>query len=172
VTPSEPQFYGLSIHFQLLSTSCRQDAVTFRYWPVSSSQRGTLTLLRTFTFKRTSPQIYRWVVRTNKKVPPGTTENCFSHPATLSKNFADLDTWFLIFGIWIFRHSFVISAWSLVIPNRRLPSPSGLQNCPHHPFRPPSPFTPSHPVVHLISYEKRQLYKTGAFERFGPSGLR
>jgi hypothetical protein len=55
VTPSEPQFYGLSIHFQLLSTSCRQDAVTFRYWPVSSSQRGTLTLLRTFTFKRTSP---------------------------------------------------------------------------------------------------------------------
>src|SRR3990172_324375 len=27
-----PQFYGLSVHFQLLSTSPRGDAVTFSYW--------------------------------------------------------------------------------------------------------------------------------------------
>ena len=31
-----PQFYGLSVHFQLLSTPCHHDAVTFSY-PVGSS---------------------------------------------------------------------------------------------------------------------------------------
>ena len=34
-----PQFYGLSIHFQLLSTSCRHDAVTFSYWREAPPER-------------------------------------------------------------------------------------------------------------------------------------
>src|SRR3954464_15743732 len=39
------QFYGLSVHFQLLSTSPRGDAVTFSFWR-KLHQRGTFTLLR------------------------------------------------------------------------------------------------------------------------------
>src|SRR3954471_4842004 len=35
-----PQFYGLSIHFQLLSTPCRHDAVTFSYPAGSSAGEG------------------------------------------------------------------------------------------------------------------------------------
>ena len=34
------QFYGLSLHFQLLSTSCRHDAVTFSYPAGSSASEG------------------------------------------------------------------------------------------------------------------------------------
>src|ERR1041384_3697794 len=33
------QFYGLSVHFQLLSTSCRHDAVTFSYWREAPPER-------------------------------------------------------------------------------------------------------------------------------------
>src|SRR3954465_11505225 len=35
-----PQFYGLSLHFQLLSTPCRHDAVTFSYPAGSSAGEG------------------------------------------------------------------------------------------------------------------------------------
>src|SRR5438445_932605 len=33
------QFYGLSLHFQLLSTSPRGDAVTFHYWRLAPPER-------------------------------------------------------------------------------------------------------------------------------------
>jgi len=39
-----PQFYGLSVHFQLLSTSCRHDAVTFSFTGGKLRRGGTLTL--------------------------------------------------------------------------------------------------------------------------------
>ena len=39
-----PQFYGLSVHFQLLSTSCRHDAVTFSFSGGKLRRGGTLTL--------------------------------------------------------------------------------------------------------------------------------
>src|SRR5882762_993938 len=48
-----PSVYGLSVYFQLLSTSPRGDAVTFSFWR-KLHQRGTFTLLRTLTPKRTS----------------------------------------------------------------------------------------------------------------------
>src|SRR5262245_56933082 len=32
-------FYGLSVHFQLLSTPCRHGAVTFRYWREAPPER-------------------------------------------------------------------------------------------------------------------------------------
>src|SRR4051812_50145960 len=35
-----PLFYGLSVHFQLLSTPCRHDAVTFSYLAGSSASEG------------------------------------------------------------------------------------------------------------------------------------
>jgi hypothetical protein len=35
-----PQFYGLSVHFQLLSTPCHHGAVTFRYLVGSSTSEG------------------------------------------------------------------------------------------------------------------------------------
>src|SRR6185436_14473938 len=38
-TPIGPLFYGLSIHFQLLSTPCRHDAVTFSYWREAPPER-------------------------------------------------------------------------------------------------------------------------------------
>src|SRR6185436_6023184 len=34
-----PLFYGLSVHFQLLSTPCRHDAVTFSYWREAPPER-------------------------------------------------------------------------------------------------------------------------------------
>jgi hypothetical protein len=34
-----PHLYGLTVHFQLLSTSPRGDAVTFRYWREAPPQR-------------------------------------------------------------------------------------------------------------------------------------
>ena len=34
-----PQFYGLSVDFQLLSTPCRHDAVTFSYWREAPPER-------------------------------------------------------------------------------------------------------------------------------------
>jgi len=37
----EPQFYGLSVHFQLLSTPCRHDAVTFGYWREAPPKRDS-----------------------------------------------------------------------------------------------------------------------------------
>ena len=51
-----PSVYGLSVYFQLLSTSPRGDAVTFSFWR-KLHQRGTFTLLRTLTPKRTSADI-------------------------------------------------------------------------------------------------------------------
>src|SRR5688572_25140936 len=36
-----PQFYGLSVHFQLLSTPCRHDAVTFSYWRAAPPERDS-----------------------------------------------------------------------------------------------------------------------------------
>ena len=33
------QFYGLTVHFQLLSTSPQGDAVTFRYWRLAPPER-------------------------------------------------------------------------------------------------------------------------------------
>lgn len=36
-----PQFYGLSVHFQLLSTPCRHDAVTFSFWREAPPQRDS-----------------------------------------------------------------------------------------------------------------------------------
>src|SRR3990172_12828741 len=36
-----PQFYGLSVHFQLLSTSPRGDAVTFSLWRGGPPPRGS-----------------------------------------------------------------------------------------------------------------------------------
>src|SRR6266481_1425382 len=47
------QFYGLSIHFQLLSTSPRGDAVTFRYWRLAPPERDFHPLALTAP-KRTS----------------------------------------------------------------------------------------------------------------------
>jgi hypothetical protein len=35
------QFYGLSVHFQLLSTPCRHDAVTFSFWREAPPQRDS-----------------------------------------------------------------------------------------------------------------------------------
>ena len=35
------QFYGLSVHFQLLSTPCHHDAVTFSYWRVAPPDRDS-----------------------------------------------------------------------------------------------------------------------------------
>ena len=34
-----PLFYGLSLHFQLLSTPCRHDAVTFSFWREAPPER-------------------------------------------------------------------------------------------------------------------------------------
>ena len=36
-----PQFYGLSVHFQLLSTPCRHDAVTFSFWREAPPERDS-----------------------------------------------------------------------------------------------------------------------------------
>ena len=41
------QFYGLSIHFQLLSTSPRGDAVTFGYWRLAPPERDFHPLAHT-----------------------------------------------------------------------------------------------------------------------------
>ena len=40
-SPPGPLFYGLSFHFQLLSTPPRRDAVTFSYWRLAPPERDS-----------------------------------------------------------------------------------------------------------------------------------
>src|ERR1041384_2617446 len=64
------QFYGLSVHFQLLSTSCRHDAVTFSYWRGSSArERLSLSCARSLSSAR--PRPFRSLQSTSRRLVHG-----------------------------------------------------------------------------------------------------
>src|SRR3954462_15188580 len=60
-----PQFYGLSIHFQLLSTPCRHDAVTFSYPAGSAAGGGTFALCARSLSSALTPN-FSWVTVVRK----------------------------------------------------------------------------------------------------------